>query len=125
MPPRPVQTIGYLLGRVIQVPVAQRRGINTHFCVWYSTVSTCGDLPRKLDKSERKPPVTSFNELKRKARQRKKERQNADEIILQPPENGLLVEKLIPIAHEVYAARSELLSSVSRLVKYTAIYTCR
>ncbi|XP_027367368.1 APO protein 3, mitochondrial-like isoform X2 [Abrus precatorius] len=60
----------------------------------------------------------------REARLKKKERQKVHEITLQPPENGLLVEQLIPIAHEVYAARCELLSSVSRLVNYTAIYTC-
>lgn len=123
--PRHIQTIGNLLERVMQVHVLQLRGINTHSCLWYSAVSTCNELPRKLNKSERKPPVISFNELKREARQKKKERQKVHEIILQPPENGLLVEHLIPIAHEVYAARCELLSSVSRLVNYTAIYTCR
>ncbi|KAK7295369.1 hypothetical protein RJT34_18276 [Clitoria ternatea] len=121
---RRVQTIGNLLERVIQAHVAQLRGINTYFCVSYSTVSTCNELPRKLTRCERKPPVTSFNELKREARLKRKERQKAHEIILQPPENGLLVEHLIPIAHEVYAARREPLSCVSRLVNCTAIYTC-
>lgn len=124
MLPRHVRTIGNLLERVIQVHVVQLGGINMHSCLWYSAVSTCNELPRKLNKSERKPPVISFNELKREARQKKKERQKVQEIILQPPENGLLVEHLIPIAHEVYAARCELLSSASRLVNYTAIYTC-
>ncbi|KAL2664451.1 hypothetical protein AAZX31_02G177500 [Glycine max] len=38
-------------------------------------MSTCNELPRKLNKSERKPPVTSFNDLKRQARLKKKERQ--------------------------------------------------
>lgn len=125
MLPRHVQTIGSLLERVMQVHVAQLRGINTHFCLWYSSVSTCNELPRKLNKSERKPPVTSFNDLKRQARLKKKERQKVHENTLQPPENGLLVDHLIPIAHEVYAARCELISSVSTLVNYTAIYTCR
>lgn len=125
MPPRVVQTFGYLLERVIQVPILQRQDVNARFCVWYSTVSTCDVLPRKLKKFERKPLVTSINELKREARQRRKERQKVDEIILQRPENGLLVEQLIPIARGVYAARSELLSCVSRLVKYIAIYACR
>lgn len=119
------QIISNLLGRVIQDPVAQLRGVNMHFCLWYSTVSTCSELPRKLKKSERKPLVRSFNELKREARLKKKERQKVHEIKLQPPENGLLVKELVPVAHEVYAARSELLSSVSKLVKYIAIYTCR
>jgi len=82
-------------------------------------------MPRKLSKFERKPPVTSFNELKREARLKKKERQNVHEIVLQPPENGLLVKHLIPVAHEVFAARCKLISCVSRLVNYTAIYVCR
>lgn len=69
--------------------------------------------------------VTSINELKRRGRQRRKERQNVKEIILQSPENGLLVQKLIPVAKQVYAARSEVLSSVSRLVNFIAIYSCR
>jgi len=47
------------------------------------------------------------------------------EIILQSPENGLLVQKLIPVAQQIYAARSEVLSSVSRLVNFIAIYSCR
>ena len=122
---RHIQTVGNLLEGIIQAPVARLKGINMHFCVLYSTVSTCNELPRKLKKSERKPPVRSFNELKREARLKKKERQKVHEIILQPPENGLLVEQLVPVAHEVYAARTELLSTVSRLVKYIAIYTCR
>src|ERR1044072_3095755 len=121
--PRHAQTVASLLERVL--PVAQLRAINTHFCVWYSTVSTCNELPRKLKVSERKPMVTSINELKRDARRKKKERQMADEIVLQPPQNGVLVEQLIPIAHKVYAARSELMSAVSILVKHIPIYTCR
>jgi hypothetical protein len=88
-------------------------------------VSICDNIPRKLKKFERKPLVRSINELKREGRKRRKERQKVDEIILQSPENGLLVQKLIPVAKEVYAARSELLSCVSRLVNYIAIYTCR
>jgi len=69
--------------------------------------------------------VTSINELKRQGRKRRKERQNVKEIILQSPENGLLVQKLIPVAKQVYAARSEVLYSVSRLVNFIVIYSCR
>lgn len=69
--------------------------------------------------------VTSINELKRRGRDKRKERQKVDEIVLQSPENGLLVQRLIPTAKEVYTARSELLSCVSRLAKFIAIYSCR
>ncbi|KAJ0084009.1 hypothetical protein Patl1_31220 [Pistacia atlantica] len=46
------------------------------------------------------------------------------EKILRPPENGLLVKELIPIAQEVYAARTELFASVSKIVESISIYTC-
>ncbi|CAN1844173.1 APO protein 3, mitochondrial [Linum perenne] len=89
------------------------------------TGSTTGtELPRKLKKSERKPWVTSVNELKRKARLERKEKQSASEQILRPPENGLLVKELIPVAHEVYAARAELLGCVSKVAKNIAVYCC-
>jgi len=125
MLPRHAQTLGNLLERVKLVHFSTLRGIHGHFCLWYSTLSTCNEMPKKLNKFERKPLVTSFNELKREARLKKKERQKVHEIVLQPPENGLLVKNLIPVAHEVFAARRELLSCVSRLVNYTAIYVCR
>ncbi|KAK7274907.1 hypothetical protein RIF29_16008 [Crotalaria pallida] len=124
MLPRHVQMVGNFLERIVGVPAARLSGVNTHIYVLYSTDSSRNELPGKLNKSERKPLVTSFNELKRQARLKKKERQKVDEIILEPPENGLLVKQLVPIAHRVYTARSELLSTVSTLVKYIAIYTC-
>ncbi|XP_057965008.1 APO protein 3, mitochondrial-like isoform X2 [Malania oleifera] len=68
--------------------------------------------------------VTSVNELKRKARMHKKERQGVREIGLQPPENGLLVKGLLPVAHKVYSSRAELLNCVSKVVKSIAIYSC-
>lgn len=91
----------------------------------FSTGSICPEFLRKLKKNERKPLVTSINELKRLARREKKQRQMVKEKILQPPENGLLVKELIPIAHEVYTARTELFACVSQVVKSIAIYTCR
>lgn len=122
---RNVQIVGNLLERVIRDPIAQLRGVDKCSCLWYSTASTCTELPRRLKKSERKPLVRSINELKREARLKKKERQEACEITLQPPENGLLVKQLVPVAHKVYAARFELFSCVSTLVKYIAVYQCR
>ncbi|XP_034700035.1 APO protein 3, mitochondrial-like [Vitis riparia] len=94
-------------------------------CRSFSTNSTCKELPRKLKKSERKPWVTSVNELKCKARLQKQARQEVSEITLRPPENGLLVKGLVPFAHEVYAARAKLFTCVSMVVKSTIIYSCR
>ncbi|CAI0463944.1 unnamed protein product [Linum tenue] len=90
----------------------------------HSSVSTGTELPRKLKRCERKPWVTSVNELKRKARLEREEKQSAREQILRPPENGLLVKELIPVAHQVYAARAELLGCVSKVAKNIALYSC-
>ncbi|XP_011659358.1 APO protein 3, mitochondrial [Cucumis sativus] len=93
--------------------------------VWYSTNCSSAVLLQKLKKSERKPLVKSINELKREARLRNKERQTVEEISLKPPANGLLVKSLVPVAHEVYAAISELLSCVSTVIKRSVLYYCK
>ncbi|XVF01455.1 hypothetical protein REPUB_Repub04eG0090800 [Reevesia pubescens] len=90
----------------------------------YSTGQTCTELPRKLKKTERKPWVKNINELKRIGRAERKERQTVRERILQPPENGLLVKELIPVAHQVYAARTQLFACVSKVAQRIAIYSC-
>lgn len=83
------------------------------------------ELPRKLKKSERKPWVTCINELKRRARLDKRERNLVQEVTLKPPENGLLVKALVPIAHEVFAARDVLFSCISMVAPKVPIYACR
>ncbi|KAF8401473.1 hypothetical protein HHK36_012412 [Tetracentron sinense] len=82
------------------------------------------ELPKNRKKSERKPLVTGVNELKRIARLERQMRQEVHEIVLRPPENGLLFKRLVPVAHEVYAARAELLTCVSKVVKSIAIHLC-
>lgn len=82
-------------------------------------------LTRKLQKSERKPFVTNVNELKRRARLERITRHEVREIVLQPPESGLLVKSLVPVAHEVYAARHVLLKCASRIVESIAVHFCR
>lgn len=99
--------------------------VGKHFPACYATGSTCSELPTKRKKSERKPLVRSVNELKHEARLRRKERQKVREVVLQPPENGLLIKGLVPVAHQVYSARAKLHVCVSRVVKNIAIYTCR
>lgn len=96
-----------------------------HPCALFSSGLGNVELPRKLKKSERKPWVTSINELKRRARLEKQERKVVQEVTLKPPENGLLVKGLVPVAHEVFAARAVLLSSVSRIAKNIPIHVCR
>lgn len=76
-------------------------------------------------KSKRKPLVTSINELKHSARLERKMRQDVREIMLKPPENGLLVKRLIPVAHEVYDARKELYDCASLVLKSVLVRVCR
>ncbi|KAL7151262.1 hypothetical protein ABFS83_04G019200 [Erythranthe nasuta] len=92
----------------------------------YSTGSSfVSEPPRKLKKnSDKKPWVTDINELKRKSRLEKQERKVVSESTLKPPENGLLVKELIPTAHNVLAARTQLLSCVSRVSEIIPIYVC-
>ncbi|KAK9281331.1 hypothetical protein L1049_004230 [Liquidambar formosana] len=123
---RRVRNVMKLHEMITQSSVANLMGINNikNPCGSFSTQSTYVELPKKLKKTERKPWVISINELKRKARLEKRVRQEAHEITLRPPENGLLVKELVPVAHEVYAARAELFTCVSRVVESTAIYSC-
>ncbi|KAM7522767.1 hypothetical protein LguiA_012669 [Lonicera macranthoides] len=95
-----------------------------HLCALFSSGSTCVELPRKLIKSERKPMVTSVNQLKRQARLEKHKRLTVKEVTLTPPENGLLVKRLILIAHQVLAARAQLFPSLSRAVASIPVYSC-
>ncbi|XP_010269550.1 PREDICTED: APO protein 3, mitochondrial-like [Nelumbo nucifera] len=104
-----------------------RNGVIQPFTL-YSTGSLeapkCIEMPGKLKKSERKPLVTAINELKHKARLERQMRQQVHEIALQPPNNGLLVKSLVPIAHEVYAARADLFRCVLRIIDSVPVQSC-
>ncbi|XP_030948787.1 APO protein 3, mitochondrial-like [Quercus lobata] len=119
-----IRNVVNLLDMITERSAENFIGINRHFYGWYSTGSSHVELPMKRKKSERKPLVTSVNELKREARLRRKEKQMVQENTLRPPENGLLVKGLVPVAHEVYAARAKLNACVSRIVKSIAIFSC-
>ncbi|XVF44913.1 hypothetical protein PTKIN_Ptkin02bG0161300 [Pterospermum kingtungense] len=77
-----------------------------------------------MKKTERKPWVTNINELKCIGRAKRKDRQIVREKTLQPPENELLVKELIPVAHQVYVALTELFPCVSKVAQSIAIYSC-
>ncbi|XP_057782330.1 APO protein 3, mitochondrial-like [Salvia miltiorrhiza] len=90
-----------------------------------ATASDFVELPRKLKRSERKPWVTDVTELKRRERWRRQARRVVREVKLKPPDNGLLVKELIPVARDVLAARTRLLSCVSRVSDSVPIFVCR
>ncbi|XP_041018738.1 APO protein 3, mitochondrial-like [Juglans microcarpa x Juglans regia] len=124
MLPMRVRNAVNLLNIFTEISTESFIDVGKHFPAFYTTGSTCSELPIKRKKSERKPLVTSVNDLKREARLRRKERQKVQEVILQPPKNGLLVKGLVPVARQVYSARAKLHVCVSRVVKNIAIYTC-
>ncbi|KAK9103623.1 hypothetical protein Sjap_020877 [Stephania japonica] len=82
------------------------------------------ELPRKLQRMERKPWVVDVNVLKRRARLDKQMRFEVRENILKPPENGLLVKELVPVAHKVFVAREELFGCVSRVMDSIPVHKC-
>ncbi|KAG7030220.1 APO protein 3, mitochondrial, partial [Cucurbita argyrosperma subsp. argyrosperma] len=92
--------------RRIQKFAANLTNSSKHPFLWYSTRSSSAVLFQKLKKSERKPLVTSINELKRTARLRAKAKQNVEENSLQPPANGLLVKGLVHIGHPPHKIRT-------------------
>ncbi|XP_020550373.1 APO protein 3, mitochondrial-like [Sesamum indicum] len=110
--------------RIYEENLAAAAEVKICDCSSYSTGSGSRELPRKLKRSERKPWVTDINELKRKSRLERQERRVVREATLKPPENGLLVKELIPVAHEVLAARTQLLTCVSRVAESIAILVC-
>ncbi|KAG6502233.1 hypothetical protein ZIOFF_042122 [Zingiber officinale] len=83
------------------------------------------ELPRRLQRSERKPLVTGITELKRTKRAERKTKQEVREITLRPPDNGLLVRRLVPVAHEVHRSWQVLFKCASRVLEQVGVHACR
>lgn len=112
--------------RIFEANIAAAAEVKSyHTRALCSTASDLVELPPKLRRSERKPWVTDINELKRRERSRREERTVVREVKLKPPENGLLVKELVPVAGDVLAARTRLLSCVSRVSEIIPIFVCR
>lgn len=111
-----------MLRRPAQVLIKIRNQISKNY---FSAFSGLSDVPRKRLRSERKCLVTEINELKRRGRVKRKERQKVCEFLLKPPENGLLVKSLIPIAHQVFNARAQLHNCVSQVLDKIYVHVCR
>ncbi|KAJ4838397.1 APO protein 3, mitochondrial [Turnera subulata] len=85
------------------------------------------DVPRpRRDKSERKPYPTPMKILIQRAKQEREARKAQPCRMLEhPPDNGLLVPELVPLAHRVYRARESLLSGLAKLVQAIPVLRCR
>ncbi|XP_049932530.1 APO protein 3, mitochondrial-like isoform X2 [Nymphaea colorata] len=84
------------------------------------------DLPRPArDKSERKPYPTPMKVLIQRAKMEKEARKLNPCRTLEPPDNGLLIPEFVPIAHQVYKARTNLLDGLSKLLNVVDVKRCR
>ncbi|CAA2967707.1 APO 3, mitochondrial [Olea europaea subsp. europaea] len=121
---RTILHFNQIISKCCNAKISATNELKNYPCALYSTGLRYVELPRRLSKSDKKPWVTDINEVKRQARLEKKERKVVREVILSPPENGLLVKELIPVAHEVLAARSELFTCISIVADSIPIYSC-
>ncbi|GLJ38772.1 hypothetical protein SUGI_0790490 [Cryptomeria japonica] len=87
------------------------------------------DLPPVLPKRKKKPYPRPIKEIIRDARKIKKrsklEEAKMEERVLGPPENGLLVPDLIPVAHQVLEARKILVKNLVKLLDVIPVFACR
>jgi hypothetical protein len=83
------------------------------------------DIPKPLPKRKRKPLITPIKELIRRARKVREMNQDVTERVLQRPENGLLVRRLVPVAHQVYQAKTALYEGVAKLIDVIPAQACR
>lgn len=83
------------------------------------------DLPPILPKNKKKPYPIPITEIQRMARENKKLAQMGIEKPLEPPDNGLLVPELIPVAHEVLFAWEGLIKGLAQLLHVIPVYACR
>jgi hypothetical protein len=82
------------------------------------------DLPPVLPKRKKRPYVSPI----KRGSFEKKLRRRAGLVPVKPlvaPQNGLLVKKLIPVAHMVLGARATVLDGVGRLLKVIPVKACR
>lgn len=83
------------------------------------------DLPPVLPKKEKKPYPVPIKKILQAARNRKKLAEKGIEMPLLPPQNGLLVPDLIPVAHEVLDAWKILIKGLAQLLHVIPVHGCR
>ncbi|KAH9608050.1 hypothetical protein KSS87_002334 [Heliosperma pusillum] len=82
------------------------------------------DLPPLLPKDKKKPYPVPIKEIIRKGRVQKKLSKMGIEQLLEPPQNGLLVPELIPVAHQVLAAWKDLIKGLAQLLHVVPVQAC-
>ena len=81
--------------------------------------------PSNVSKREKKPYVRPIKHGSHAKRMKRREQKQLPPRPLKAPANGLLVKRLIPVAHETYEAYRVVLDGVSRLLKHLPVKACR
>ncbi|KAG0613230.1 hypothetical protein M758_6G086900 [Ceratodon purpureus] len=81
--------------------------------------------PLRVSKKEKKPFVRPIKHGSHAKRMRRREQKQLPPKPLKAPANGLLVQRLIPVAHTTYDAYLVVLDGVSRLLKHLPVKACR
>jgi len=83
------------------------------------------DFPPFVSKRVKKPFVKPIQHGSHQKRMRRRELRQLPPKSRKAPANGMLVERLIPVAHSVYEAYLIVLDGVSRLMKHLPVKACR
>ncbi|KAK9100190.1 hypothetical protein Scep_023620 [Stephania cephalantha] len=83
------------------------------------------DFPRYYSRREKKPFPIPVVELRRAARERKKNSIGKPKQPVPPPRNGLVVRSLIPLAYQVLNARVKLINNLRSLMKVVPVHACK
>ncbi|PQQ04633.1 APO protein 3 mitochondrial [Prunus yedoensis var. nudiflora] len=76
--------------------------------------------------SKRKPYPTPMKVLIQRAKEEIEARKAQPcRMLEEPPDNGLLVPKLVEVAHQVYRARQSVLFGLSKLLQVVLVQRCR
>ncbi|KMZ59051.1 putative APO protein 3, mitochondrial [Zostera marina] len=100
-----------------------RKRANNKGVIWKRPQNV--DLPAVLPKNKKKPYPISIKKIQRISREDKKLAQMGIEKPLEPPNNGMLLPHLIPVAHEVLEEWKVLIKGLSQLMHVVPVYGCR
>lgn len=81
--------------------------------------------PSSVSPRVKKPFVKPIKHGSHQKRMRRREQKLLPPKPLKAPANGMLVERLIPVAHSTYEAYLVLVDGVSRLLKHLPVKACR
>lgn len=82
------------------------------------------EFPPIQPKKKKKPYPVPLKKIQRDARENKRLAELGIEKPLEPPKNGLIVQDLVPVAHEVLDAWKSLIKGLSQLLHVVPAHAC-